>query len=293
MKKVVLLGANGQLGKTIAESDLQEKYALTSLDRNALDITDEQAVSQTLDALKPDIIINAAAYTSVDAAESDDLAAREVNAFGPKYLARWVAANQAWLLQISTDFIFCGRNHRPYLPDDQPDPVNIYGRTKLEGELHVRYLAPDNSLVLRTAWVHSPYGRNFVSTMLRLMRERDELNVVDDQLGTPTSTFGLLPCISAALALQPTGVMHWTDAGVASWYDFAVAIQDEALALGLLDRAVPIRAIPTTAYPAPAKRPPCVVLDKTLTIQALGCQPEHWRRQLRRVLSEISSDPVL
>lgn len=290
MKSIVLLGAGGQLGRMLSESHLQDKYALTSLDRSALDISDEQAVKQTLDALKPDIVINAAAYTAVDAAESDDLTAREANATGPKNLARWVAANNAWLLQISTDFVFCGRNHRPYLPDDQTDPVNIYGRTKLEGELHVRYLAPDNSLVLRTSWVYSPHGRNFVKTMLRLMQEKDELTVVDDQIGTPTSTCGLLVCIEAAVDRQPTGILHWSDAGVASWYDFAIAIQDEALSLGMLQKQIPVRPVPTSAWPTPAKRPPCSVLDKTATIAALGCEPVHWRRRLHDVMLELNQN---
>jgi len=290
MQTIVLLGAGGQLGKTITESGLQDKYALTSLDRASLDISDEQAVRQALDVLKPDIIINAAAYTAVDAAESDDLVAREVNATGPKNLARWVVANNAWLLQISTDFVFCGRNYRPWLPDDQTDPVNIYGRTKLEGELHVRYLAPDNSLVLRTSWLYSAHGRNFVTTMLRLMQEKHELAVVHDQIGTPTSTRGLLSCIEAAVDRQPTGTLHWSDAGVASWYDFAIAIQDEALALGLLQRRIPVRPVPTSEYPTPARRPPFAVLDKTATIAALNCEPVHWRRRLHNVMLELSQN---
>lgn len=285
--KIVLLGANGQLGQTLLPQLQSTDYEVTALTRDQLDISDETALRELFTELSPDIIINAAAYTAVDAAEDDDLTARAANATGPKHLARWANERKAWLLQISTDFVFSGRSHRPYTPDDQTDPLSIYGRTKLEGELHTRYLARDHSLVLRTSWVYSAYGRNFLKTMLRLMAEKDSLNVVADQIGTPTSTLGLAGCIVTAIKKQPVGTLHWSDAGVASWYDFAVAIQDEALALGLLSKAIPIKPIPTTAYPTPARRPAFSVLDKTETIAQLGCEPEHWRHELVKVLAQI------
>lgn len=287
-EKIVLLGANGQLGQTLQQHFISLNRDVLALGRDDLDIRDETALRKKLGELAPDVIINAAAYTAVDQAETDDLDARAANAAGPKHLARWAKENDSWLLHISTDFVFSGRNHRPYTPDDQTDPLSIYGRTKLEGELHVRYLAPDNSLVLRTSWVYSQYGRNFLSTMLRLMAEKDSLNVVDDQIGTPTSTLGLARCIVAAAEKRPTGILHWTDAGVASWYDFAVAIQDEAVNLGLLSRAIPINPIPTTAYPTPARRPAFSVLDKAETIAALDCHPQHWRRELVHVMQQLT-----
>ena len=285
---VLLLGANGQLGQTLQRVLPAERYQLVTPDRQTLDISDEHAVVATLDQVRPSAILNVAAYTGVDAAESDDLAARAANATGPKHLARWAAANNAWLLQISTDFVFSGRNHRPYTPDDQTDPVNIYGRTKLEGELHVRYLAPDNSLVIRTAWVYSEFGRNFLKTMLKLMAEKDSLNVVADQIGTPCSTWGLARCIESALSKRPTGVLHWTDAGVASWYDFAVAIQDEALRADLLQKRIPVNPIPAASYPTPARRPPFSVLDKSATVDILGCAPRHWRHELVEVIQRVA-----
>lgn len=287
-EKIVILGANGQLGQTLQEYFGGLGRGVLALGRDDLDISDETALRKMLDELAPDVIINAAAYTAVDQAETDDLDARAANAAGPKHLARWVKEQNSWLLHISTDFVFSGRSHRPYTPDDQTDPLSIYGRTKLEGELHVRYLAPDHSLVLRTSWVYSQYGRNFLKTMLRLMAEKDSLNVVDDQIGTPTSTQGLARCIVAAVDRRPVGILHWTDAGIASWYDFAVAIQDEAISLGLLTRAIPINPIPTTAYPTPARRPSFSVLDKAGTIAALGCQPQHWRRELVHVLQKLT-----
>ncbi|MDP3516093.1 MAG: dTDP-4-dehydrorhamnose reductase [Pseudohongiella sp.] len=287
--KIVLLGAQGQLGLTLQNTLPAAGYQLIALSRAQLDISDEQKLRATLSDLMPDAIINAAAYTAVDAAETDDLTARAANAAGPKLLASWAAENKVWLLHISTDFVFSGRMYRPYTPTDQTDPLSIYGRTKLEGELHVRYLAPAHSLVLRTSWVYSQFGRNFLKTMLRLMAEKDSLNVVDDQIGTPTSTWGLARCIDAALQQKPTGILHWSDAGVASWYDFAVAIQDEAVRAGLLQKAVPIKPIPGTAYPTPAKRPSFSVLDKRDTIAQLHCEPAHWRHELINVINVMRS----
>lgn len=287
-EKIVILGANGQLGRTLQDHFIALNKDVLALGRADLDISDETALRKTLRELAPDVIINAAAYTAVDQAETDDLDARAANATGPKNLARWVKEQNSWLLQLSTDFVFSGRSHRPYTPDDQTDPLSIYGRTKLEGELHVRYLARDNSLVLRTSWVYSQYGHNFLKTMLRLMAEKDSLNIVDDQIGTPSSTLGLARCIAAAVDRRPVGILHWSDAGVASWYDFAVAIQDEAVSLGLLQRAIPLNPIPTTAYPTPAKRPAFSVLDKTNTIATLGCHPQHWRRELVHVMQKIA-----
>lgn len=287
-EKIVLLGASGQLGQSLQDHFKALNKDVLALGRDALDISDETALRKKLGELAPDVIINAAAYTAVDQAETDDLDARAANAAGPKHLARWAKEKNIWLLHISTDFVFSGRNHRPYTPDDQTDPLSIYGRTKLEGELHVRYLARDNSLVLRTSWVYSQYGRNFLKTMLRLMAEKDSLNVVDDQIGTPSSTLGLARCIAAAVEKRPVGILHWSDAGVASWYDFAVAIQDEALQLGLLDKTILINPIPAMEYPTPAKRPAYSVLDKTDTIAALGCHPQHWRRELVHVMKQLA-----
>jgi dTDP-4-dehydrorhamnose reductase len=289
LMKIVITGARGQLGLTLQKYLSDEKYELVPLTHSELDISDETAVNQTLSQIKPDVIINAAAYTAVDKAETNDLTARAANATGPKNLARWAAKNKSYLIHISTDFVFSGCNSRPYTPEDQTDPLSIYGRTKLEGELHSRYLAPDNCLVLRTSWVYSEFGNNFVKTMLRLMTEKESLNVVADQIGTPSSTWGLARCIAACLEKKPVGILHWTDAGVASWYDFAVAIQDEAVSAGLLTKAVPIHAIQTVQYPTPAKRPSFSVLDKTAAITSLSCEPVHWRHELVSVIKHIKA----
>ncbi|MBU2099318.1 MAG: dTDP-4-dehydrorhamnose reductase [Gammaproteobacteria bacterium] len=287
--KIVITGARGQLGLTLQKFLSDSEHELIPLNHSDLDISDETAVNQKLAELRPDAIINAAAYTAVDAAEADDLTARAANATGPKNLARWAAKNKSYLIHLSTDFVFSGTSSRPYTPDDQTDPLSIYGRTKLEGELHSRYLAPQNCLVLRTSWVYSEFGKNFVLTMLRLMAEKDSLNVVADQIGTPSSTWGLARCINACLQKKPVGILHWTDAGVASWYDFAVAIQDEALDAGLLSKRIPVHAIRTDQYPTPAKRPAFSVLDKTVTIKSLNCEPDHWRHELASVINRIKA----
>lgn len=287
--RIAITGANGQLGQTLQRSALFELHTLLPLEREALDICDAGAVATTLDALNPDVIINAAAYTAVDAAETHEAEAFALNGDGVRHLAQWAAGRQTRLIHVSTDFVFDGRNHRPYRVDDALAPLSVYGRSKLAGEQALTQLLPERGVILRTAWLYSPYRQNFVKTMLRLMRERDSLGVVDDQIGTPTSTAGLVSCLQALVeSAQANGVYHWTDAGVASWYDFAVAIQEEALALGILDNAIPIRPITTEQYPTPAARPAYSVLDKSRALRESPCPQVHWREALRDVLKQLN-----
>lgn len=304
-KKVLLLGSQGQLGQTLLqvsaasthastqtpeETSLGAEYALTAWSRQQVDITDEPALWALLDQLQPDLLINAAAYTAVDAAEQDSAAAYAVNATAVASLARWTAANEAWLLHLSTDFVFAGNSRRPYTPQDPTGPLGVYGRSKLAGEQALTSLAPRHSCIIRTSWLYSPYGRNFVKTMLQLMRERDSLMVVDDQLGTPCSTFSLGRCIMAALDRQPSGIFHWSDEGCASWYEFALTIQQQAVTLGLLSRTIPIQPIPASEYPTPARRPAYSVLDKHATTAALGCSPRPWQAELQEVLAWLAAE---
>jgi dTDP-4-dehydrorhamnose reductase len=192
------------------------------------------------------------------------------------------------LFHLSTDFVFDGRQGRPYAPGDSTNPLSVYGRTKLDGEHEVARIAGGNALILRTAWVYSGHRRNFVLSMLKLMRERESLRVVCDQIGTPTWARSLADALWMMADMPELGgVLHWTDAGVASWYDFAVAIQEEALAAQLLAREVPILPIPTVEYPSPAARPHFSVLDKTATWAALGRAPHHWRVNLRHMLEGL------
>jgi dTDP-4-dehydrorhamnose reductase len=285
---VLITGAGGQLGYELQRL-VPAGVAMVAMDRDQLDLTDVAAIDACLASHHPSVIINGAAYTAVDRAESEPGLARAVNAHGPAALARAAARHDARLIQISTDFVFGGTSARPWRPDDAVAPQSVYGQTKHEGERAVLDALGTRALVIRTAWLYSAQGGNFVKTMLRLMRERDAVRVVSDQVGTPTWAQSLAHTVWAAVrAPAISGILHWTDAGVASWYDFAVAIQEEALGLGLLDRAVPVHAITSAAYPVPARRPPYSVLDTTATTQALGVVPPHWRVNLRRMLGELA-----
>lgn len=280
--KVLITGAHGQLGRALqrcAPADAE----IVAVDLDGLDITDGGAVSAFVAEHRPALILNAAAYTAVDKAEADEEAARAVNADAVAHLARAAAANGARLVHVSTDFVFNGTSGIPYPPDAAPSPLGAYGRTKLAGEA----AAGAEALIVRTAWVYAPTGGNFVRTMLRLMAERPEVRVVADQISTPTYAPDLARVLWALADKRVRGVYHYTDSGAASWYDFAVAIQEEALAAGLLDRAVPVVPIATADFPTPAKRPHFSVLDKSTTWAALGARAPHWRSNLRLMLSEI------
>ncbi len=255
---------------------------MIALGRNALDITDPDAVTDILRRHAPILIINAAAYTAVDRAESEPSAAYAVNAAGAEHLARAAQQTGARLIQISTDFVFDGTQSTPYKPNDTPRPLCVYGASKAEGEARVRRVLGEDALIVRTSWVYAREGRNFVNTMLGLMRTKPALTVVSDQIGTPTWAVSLARFLWTAAA-QPAinGTYHYSDAGVASRYDFAVAIQEEALAAGLLDKAIPIVPIASEDYPRPAHRPPFSVLEKRATTQALGAGLVHWRAALR------------
>ena len=288
-KRIAITGANGQLGQTLMRSVLFEDHVLLPLGRDDMDITNQAKVSATLDSLKPDIIINAAAYTAVDAAESNAEDAYSINEQGVKHLARWAKSKSAHLIHISTDFVFAGERNRPYRVDDATGPISLYGQSKLAGEKMLTTLLPGKATIVRTAWLYSPYNTNFMKTMLRLMRERDSLNVVDDQIGTPCSTQSLVNCLHAVIQRnEPGAIYHWTDAGVASWYDFAVAIQEEALALSLLEHGIAINPISTDKYKTAAARPPYSVLDKSKALLELECPQVHWREALRDTLRSLS-----
>jgi dTDP-4-dehydrorhamnose reductase len=285
----MLTGADGQLG-TALRARCPRGVRLVALSHRDLDITSPAAVREAAAAAAPDWIINAAAYTAVDQAEADSARAFDINAHAVGNLGDAAAREGARLLQVSTDFVFDGTRARPYLPADEPNPLNVYGASKLAGEEAARaVLGADRCVIVRTAWVHAPAGRNFVLSVLRLLREREELRVVADQYGTPTSAAGLAYAVWRLVARGAVGTWHWTDAGVASWYDVAVAVQEEALTLGLLRSARPIVPIPSEEYPTPARRPGFAVLDKTGTWARIGHHGDHWREGIRRTLREAAS----
>jgi len=262
---------------------------LLSCSHQDLDIADASAVSHYVNRHKPDVIINAAAYTAVDRAESEPDLARRINAEGPRHLAEAARASGARLIHISTDFVFDGAASAPYLPDAATNPLNVYGATKLAGERGVLETLPERSTVLRTAWVYAAEGSNFVRTMLRVMKAHGSARVVADQVGTPTAARALATVLWR-IAAEPdiTGIHHWTDAGTASWYDFAVAVAEEGALLGLVGADVTVTPISTAEYPTPARRPSYSVLDKR-SLTSRGFAQLHWRKQLRSVLREIAN----
>ena len=283
--KVLVTGAGGQVGRELAGT-APAGVAVTAVSHADLDIGDPAAVRAALAASGARWIVNAAAYTAVDRAESEPDAARAINDTAVGTLAAGARAAGARLLQLSTDFVFDGRANRAYRPEDAPNPLSAYGRSKLGGER--RALDGDcGAIVLRTAWVYAAHGRNFASTMLKLLAERDRVRVVADQIGAPTWARGLARAIWALLRADPApGIHHWSDLGVASWYDFAVAIQDEGLARGLLPRRVPIEPIATADYPTPAQRPAFSVLDTHATRALIDAPARHWRHHLQGMFDE-------
>lgn len=279
--KALVTGAGGQVARALIAAR-PDGLTVTALARSDLDISDRSAVLAMVGEHRPDLVINAAAFTAVDKAESEPHAAMAVNGIGVGWLAEACTLHGSQFVQISTDYVFSGENPRPYQSDDLPDPNSVYGQTKRAGELAA--LGAPEALVLRTAWVYSAGEGNFANTMLELMAARDVVRVVADQIGTPTHADSLARAIWALARAGASGIHHYTDAGIASWYDFAVAVREEAAELGLLDRAAPVVPIATADYPTPAPRPACTVLDKTATWALLGAPAPHWREELRAML---------
>jgi len=288
---VIITGANGQLGRELQQIK-SEKLTIHAFSSSQLNITDLEQAEAIITNIKPEFIINAAAYTAVDTAESNSQDAFAVNTKGVENLANICKKTNAKLIHVSTDFVFDGSKSTPYKITDEPMPLGVYGASKLQGEDIIREILPKSSCIIRTAWVYSIYGNNFVKTMLRLMQEKDELSVVCDQVGTPTWASGLANTIwklVLAKADLPT-LLHWTDNGVTTWYDFAVSIQELALEKGLITKDIPIKAIPSSDYPTPAKRPNFSVLDKTEVEQVLGEKTIHWRKQLSAMLDKFNCE---
>jgi dTDP-4-dehydrorhamnose reductase len=279
--RVLITGANGQLGGALQR--LAPAWAeINAIDVDDCDLTDVPMLRARLTVEAPDLILNAAAYTAVDKAEGDENLARAINADAVAAMVEAMAETGGKVVHVSTDYVFDGTASSPYVPDAPRNPQSAYGRTKAEGEDHLR---PEDVLV-RTAWVYEAGGANFVRTMIRLMKERDELGVVCDQIGAPTWATGLARTIWGLVEKQASGTFHHSDAGVASWYDFAVAIGEEALQRGLIAKLPVIRPITTADYPTPARRPAFSLLDCRATRSALGAEAGHWRTHLRLMLDE-------
>ena len=298
--KVLLTGANGQLGQALR---LQKPANVTLIATSrqggggclALDLADAGACRAAVEQHRPDWVINAGAYTGVDRAEQEPELALAVNAGAPRAFAAAVRDYGGRLLQISTDFVFNGMQGSPYRIDQSRSPLGSYGRSKAAGEEAVETMLGDKGLgvILRTSWVMGPVGHNFALTMLRLHRERSgsgqHLAVVADQVGSPTSTTTLATACWQVLSLtEPPAILHWSDAGVASWYDVAVAVGELAEANGLLSSSALVQPITTADYPTPAQRPAYSVLDCSFSRRSLDPPATHWRTTLGLFLAAIN-----
>lgn len=287
--RVLVLGASGQVGRAVART-MSGRHEVVGKTHSELDIADADAVRRAVDDAEPDWIVNAAAYTAVDLAEDEAVRAYAINDTAVGILGETAAARSARLLHLSTDFVFDGTANRAYAPADAPRPLSVYGTSKLGGERKALD-SGSRAVVLRTAWVYASAGRNFVLTMLRLMRERDQVKVVCDQIGAPSWATALAYAISDLIEAQvPRGIYHWTDLGVASWYDFAIAVQDEALDRGLLTKRASIVPIATAEYPTRARRPAFSVLDSSATRALVRAPAVHWRHNLRMMLDELRAE---
>lgn len=298
---VLVTAKNGQLGWELerffqesvrGSQDWAQGIDLQCLDSKELNITDLGSVEKVFSEFQPDVVINAAAYTAVDRAESDAESAYAVNALGVENLAKECRHRNTKLIHISTDFVFSANKNTPYQPEDSTGPLGVYGASKLAGEIIAKDILKENVCVIRTSWVYSVHGNNFVKTMIRLMGEKEQLGVVADQIGTPTSARFLANAIWQLVILFDKGekiqpVYHWTDLGVASWYDFAVAIQELAVENQILKKSIPIKPILSEEYPTPARRPNYSVMDTSALRDVLGVPGLHWRVALSSMIREM------
>ena len=287
--KALVTGGGGQLSKALLRT-AEEHHQVSMHSIETLDITCFDQVLRAVDEVRPDVIINAAAYTAVDKAESDEVTARFVNEDGPGNLARAASEHGSRLIHISTDFVFDGVSENPWLTTDVPKPVSVYGRTKLAGERAIIDSDLDEWTVVRTAWLYDGDSPNFFSTMLRLMKDREEISVVSDQTGTPTLVDSLAVAVWCLADKNISGMHHWTDDGCTTWHGFATAIEEIGYRSGLLESRTRVDPITTEEYPTPARRPAYSVLDKTKTWNALegtrAMPPIHWRENLNNMITE-------
>jgi dTDP-4-dehydrorhamnose reductase len=293
--KVLITGCGGQLGQALLAALPPAVEAIVTT-RASLDLADGEACRAIVREQQPAWVLNAGAYTAVDRAESEPELALRVNAGAPEAFAEALAETGGSLLQLSTDFVFNGSQGAPYRPEQDREPLGVYGATKAEGERRAAALLPPERLcVLRTSWVYGPVGHNFCLTMLRLHRQKaaagESLAVIADQVGCPTATHTLARACWRVIERGLAGCHHWSDAGAASWYDFAVAIGELGVLQGLLPLAAPVRPIGTEDYPTPAKRPSYSLLECRPTRAALALPPLHWREALAEVLARIPPSP--
>lgn len=285
--KILLAGGSGQLAQELQQVLLSSGEVI-AVDRTRIDLSQPESIRQAMAQIQPDLVVNAAAYTAVDKAENEPELAHAVNGIAPGIFAEECAKLRATLIHFSTDYVFDGSRGSAYLETDITNPLGTYGKSKLAGEEAIRN-AVNRHIIIRTAWVYGNGGKgNFVKTMLRLGKEREEIRVVADQIGSPTWTGDLAAAVSQIIPqIKPEifGTYQYTNSGVCSWYDFAIAIFEEAEKLGFplkIQRVIPIT---TAEYPTPAKRPAFSVLSTVKISALLGTYPPHWRQGLRQMLA--------
>lgn len=283
--KALIIGKSGQLAHALLDEKPSNTKVLC-LGRSDVDICSIESLDKAILEYSPTVIINASAYTAVDNAESDQEAAYAINQHAVKNMAILAKRYNARFLHVSTDFVFNGQQSKAYLINDEINPCSVYGASKLAGEQEILANCPNNSAIVRTSWLYSPYGNNFVKTMMRLMQEKPELGVVCDQIGCPTSANSLAKFLWKLTALESiTPIYHWSDYGVASWYDFAIAIQHIAFDEGLLKDKIPVKPILASSYPTPAKRPNFSLLN---ACDSYLIEPSsHWSEQLRKCINKL------
>jgi dTDP-4-dehydrorhamnose reductase len=279
--KILVTGSNGQLGKELQEfSSLYPQYEFFFLSREDMPINQFELVRTFFNTIKPAYCINCAAYTAVDKAESEKEIAFQINGEAVGVLAAVCKEHKTKFVHISTDYVFNGEGTYPYTENFPTDPINIYGASKLEGEKQASQLNPD-CIIIRTSWVYSSFGKNFVKTMVRLMNEKDEIKVVSDQVGSPTYAADLAEVILKIIPDWKTGVFNFSNEGIISWYDFAAAIKE------IINCPCYIKPILTSEYPTPAKRPAYSVLDKTKIQETFGIKLKDWKESLRICIEKI------
>jgi dTDP-4-dehydrorhamnose reductase len=290
-KSILVTGRNGQLGNELHKlSILNKDYTFTFTGRSALDLGNTENIRTYFIDKTFDVIINCAAYTAVDKAESEQALARAINTTALDTLARIAKEKAISLIHISTDYVFDGENYKPYVETDPTHPQGTYGQTKLDGEQAMLAINPANSIIIRTSWVYSSFGSNFVKTMLRLGKERDELGVVYDQVGTPTSARDLAQAILSIIqhpilnSQNVTEIYHFSNEGVCSWYDFAKAIFEVS------DIACTVKPIETIDYPTPAKRPHYSLLNKSKIKRTFDISIPYWKDSLQQCLEVLKGN---
>ena len=284
MNNILVTGSNGQLGSEIKELSSEYDYNFFFTCRDDLDIANEQDIKNFVESKKINTIINCAAYTAVDKAEEDKEGADKINHLAVKYLAQISKEKNIQLIHVSTDYVFDGTNHKPYIESDVTNPNGVYGKTKLDGEKAMLEINPGNSIIIRTSWVYSSYGANFVKTMLRLGKERETLGVIFDQVGTPTYAKDLAKSILEILPKiknEKVEIYHYSNEGVCSWYDFAKTIFE------LSKIGCQVNPIETKEYPTPAKRPHYSLLNKAKIKEDFGITIPYWKSSLQQCLQKL------